>query len=150
LTRFVPFTDDPEPLDAMKFASFLTTIYLIVICAMALGADADPAKSEGAHGPSTGLAVLRNPSPGYPQKLMAKGIDGKVLIEATVDAEGKVSKAKVVESSDPAFSEAALAAVRQWVFKPAAKDGQAIPTKVKIPFSFRGMKPAPEKNASED
>jgi protein TonB len=135
----------------MKSSSFPTLIFLIAIHAIALGSDADtPAKPDGTPQPSKAISVLRNPPPRYPQNLKQKGISGKVVIEATVDTTGKVSNAKILESSDPAFSEAVLKAIRQWMFNPATKDGQPISSKIQVPFSFKTMKPVPEKSASGD
>jgi TonB family protein len=44
--------------------------------------------------------------------------DGSVLVEVMVDAGGRVSDAKVLQSS-PAFDEVALTTARAWAFRPA-------------------------------
>ena len=58
----------------------------------------------------------------YPAELMGKALEGRVKVNCRINNRGQVESAEVVESNDPAFSEPALAAVRQWKFDPAVKD----------------------------
>jgi len=131
-----------------KLSKLLALICLIAIHDLAFGSDTD--KPDSGAQDSRAMTVLKNPPPIYPLALKEKGISGRVVIEATVDAAGNVSKAKVIESSDAAFSGAALKAFRQWVFSPAMKNGQPIATKVQIPFSFKTIKPTPPKAGPGD
>ena len=59
--------------------------------------------------------------PEYPKDALKRGIGGEVRVRFTLDADGKVRSAEVVNSS-PAdvFDRAALDAVRRWRFKPPA------------------------------
>lgn len=75
-------------------------------------------------------------SPEHPPELFARKVSGEAQIECLVDAAGKVSEAKVLSASQPEFGEAALAAVKQWTFKPGRKDGKPAPMRVTIPFTF--------------
>ncbi len=54
----------------------------------------------------------------------------------TVDAQGTVTSAEVVESGGPLFDAAALEAVKRWKFQPATRDGTPIPARIRIPFRF--------------
>ena len=49
-------------------------------------------------------------------------LEGRVKVSCRINTRGQVVSAEVVESNHPAFSEPALAAVRQWKFDPAVKD----------------------------
>jgi protein TonB len=132
----------------MNASSILALISLIAIPTVAFASYADsPAKTDATPSASKPVSTLKMIPPIYPKNQRQKGIGGKVLIEAMVDATGKVTSAKVIESPDPAFSESALKAVHQWVFNPATKDGQPISSKVQIPISFKSVPPTPKKAA---
>lgn len=60
---------------------------------------------------------------------------GAVLIAAHVDADGRIDSTRVVRS-DPAFDGAALAAVRQWRFRPAQAGGRPIGAWTVVPMNF--------------
>lgn len=47
--------------------------------------------------PTTGGTVLVSPAPSYPQQARQMGLEGRVVVQATVDKEGKVKSAKVVK-----------------------------------------------------
>src|SRR5690349_18673676 len=55
----------------------------------------------------------------YPPEALAAGTEADVAVEVTVGADGRVSDERVVASGGEAFDSAALAAVRQWSFRPA-------------------------------
>jgi protein TonB len=64
-----------------------------------------------------------------------KKVQGVVLVEFLIDSTGRVSHPRVVRSI-PLLDEAALEAVREWVFYPALRRGQAVPTIARAPVSF--------------
>ena len=70
--------------------------------------------------------------PAYPPRSLEKGV---VLIEALVNEKGLVTEAKVIGSA-PAFDAAALAAARQWKFRPARVTGRSAGTYVYLIFGF--------------
>jgi TonB family protein len=72
----------------------------------------------------------------YPAKLKASGKTGSASVTFTIDPVGRVQKPNVVESTDPAFAEAALATIQRWRFIPAVKGGHAVSTSVRLPFTF--------------
>lgn len=80
--------------------------------------------------------VRKQARPAYPRKAFDARIEGTVLVEALVDAKGKVAKVRVVESV-PGLDEAALEAVRKWRFDPATRDGRPVATIVHMPVQFR-------------
>ena len=59
-------------------------------------------------------------------------------VEFTVTAAGKPSGINVLSSRDAELSEAVVTAVSQWQFKPAQKDGVAVPMKVILPVRVVG------------
>lgn len=79
---------------------------------------------------------IKQVAPEYPRIAREAEIEGKVIVKALVDKEGKVSKVVVVDGPE-IFQSAALAAAKQWVFKPAIMGGKPVKVWVAIPFRFR-------------
>jgi protein TonB len=75
------------------------------------------------------LAVVRPPrlvkrvAPDYPEIARQARVSGRVVVEATTDVYGRVKDVKVLESV-PLLDQAALDAVRQWVFEPMVVNGR--------------------------
>jgi len=80
--------------------------------------------------------LLRMVEPVYPPEAFAKKVEGVVSVEILVDADGRVARMRITQSV-PLLDAAALAAVRQWVFSPAMKDGRPVPTLATAPVTFR-------------
>ena len=62
---------------------------------------------------------------------------GTVLLEVILDAEGNVCDARVAKPLEPTLDAAALAAVRQWKFSPAQKDGKPVPARYFASVHYR-------------
>uniref|UniRef100_A0A7V3RG30 TonB family protein n=1 Tax=candidate division WOR-3 bacterium TaxID=2052148 RepID=A0A7V3RG30_UNCW3 len=76
--------------------------------------------------------------PKYPESARALGVSGRVLVRVIVGTDGKVKTATIYSSfGNPACEEAALAAAKQWEFKPATKDGEPFEQAITIPFDFK-------------
>ena len=88
--------------------------------------------------PPSDLKRTRYVPPEYPQDALKRAIGGEVRVRITVDADGKVKSAAVVNSS-PAdvFDRAALDAVRRWRFKPLAADNPNLEATVVTSIVFR-------------
>lgn len=59
----------------------------------------------------------------YPIEARKQRLVGDVGLELTVDDNGTVVKAEVVQSLEPTMDEAALAAAQRWTFHPARLNG---------------------------
>ena len=77
----------------------------------------------------------RADTPRYPEEAKAAGIEGVVLAEVVVNAEGIVAEAKIVRSV-PMLDEAALETVKQWRFRPSVVNGQPVPTRIVVTINF--------------
>ena len=99
--------------------------------------------AEGAYGLDTpGLIapLLRtHVDPKYTSDAMRAKIQGDVIVEIVVNADGDVSKARVATSLDKTYGldEEALKAVRQWHFDPAMVNGRPMPVVMKVYLEFR-------------
>lgn len=66
--------------------------------------------------------LIRRISPQYPNAARIARIQGTVVIEAVTDIYGKVVRVKVV-NGHPMLKNAAMAAVRQWIYEPYIING---------------------------
>jgi protein TonB len=74
-------------------------------------------------------------APVYPDIARQASVDGTVLVQALVGKDGKVKDAKVVKSI-PMLDDAAVNAVKQWVFKPALSNNKPVAVWVAVPVRF--------------
>ncbi len=66
--------------------------------------------------------------PAYPPEMKDAGIEGTVTVQFELNKIGLVVDAKVEKSTRAEFEPAALAAVRQWIFRPGIRDGTFVST----------------------
>ncbi|MDH3643107.1 MAG: energy transducer TonB [Gammaproteobacteria bacterium] len=75
--------------------------------------------------PNRPLQLISGTGPAYPAAAQAQGVEGYVVVRYDVTVQGRVSKARVVRAEpEGVFDEAALGAVRSWVFNPPLVDGE--------------------------
>ena len=74
--------------------------------------------------------------PLYPQEAFVKKVEGTVVVEILIDSQGRVVRARVIQSV-PLLDAAALQTVYQWIFQPAIKHGRPVPTIAHAPVAFR-------------
>jgi periplasmic protein TonB len=73
--------------------------------------------------------------PQYPDIAREASVDGTVMIQALVGRDGRVKDTRIVKSI-PMLDAAAIAAVRQWVFKPALSNNKPVAVWVAVPLKF--------------
>ena len=78
---------------------------------------------------------LKNVPPVYPPIAQSARVSGVVIIEATIGADGKVKDAKVLRSI-PLLDQAALDAVKQWVFTPTLLNNVPVPVIMTVTVNF--------------
>ena len=79
---------------------------------------------------------IKDVKPVYPAVALSAKVSGSVIVEATIDADGKVIDAQVVRSI-PLLDQAALDAVRQWEYTPSLLNGVPVPVRVTVTITFR-------------
>jgi periplasmic protein TonB len=123
---------DESPFDAMAFAG--------------LGPGSDSSSSAASRGPAvwtpTDVDMLPQLAsqlqPHYPEVLRRTGVSGEVLLEYVVGSTGRVdsSSVRILRSSHPGFSEAALEALRGAHFRPARRSGRPVAVLVQQTIRF--------------
>ena len=78
---------------------------------------------------------IKEVPPVYPAIAQSARVQGDVVIEATIDEEGKVADARVVKSV-PLLDQAALDAVRQWQYQPSLLNGVPTPVVTTVTIKF--------------
>jgi len=81
-------------------------------------------------------ALVRRVEPTYPPMAVSAHLQGMVILEAIVDAEGTVTDVKVLRSVSPLLDREALAAVRQWRYSPVVLNGRPVPFVLSVSLSF--------------
>lgn len=74
--------------------------------------------------------------PDYPSLAREAGIEGTVIVRALVGKDGRVKNAILGKGVNSVLDEAALAAAREYVFKPAIQNKNPVAVWVAIPFHF--------------
>ena len=82
--------------------------------------------------------LLTTVNPVYPADARAARVQGVVMLQATIDREGKVTDLRVIRGH-PLLNDAAVDAVKQWRYKPQTLNGQPIEviTTITVNFSFQ-------------
>lgn len=76
------------------------------------------------------------PDPVYPQIALLARRGGTVVVEATIDRQGRVTAARALTRRGFGLEEAALAAVNEWRFEPALRQGEPVPVLYRLTVHF--------------
>ena len=80
--------------------------------------------------------IVSGSTPDFPASVQAQGIEGKVIVEVSVDASGKVIDVKVSSSSgNKELDSAAIDAAKTWVFTPDAAGKSGVEA-LQVPVNF--------------
>jgi TonB family protein len=95
----------------------------------------------GVYRPGSGVInprILREVKPHYTADAMRAKVQGTVLLEAVVLADGTVGRIDVVKSLDPTFGldQEAVKAAKQWRFMPGTRFGEPVNVLVTIELTF--------------
>ena len=80
--------------------------------------------------------LISKVAPIYPSLAKNQHVSGNVLVDALIDANGKVTTMKVI-SGPTLLHQAAMDALRQWKYQPATLDGKAVPMHLTVTLQFR-------------
>jgi protein TonB len=80
---------------------------------------------------------VRTVSPEYPTVARAAALQGDVIVQAVVGADGTVRDVQVLQAVHPVLDEAARKAVLQYVYTPGLRNGIPESAVTRITVSFR-------------
>lgn len=120
------------------------------------GEDALPSEESGdavaeSAGPTEGPKTVRFVEPEYTREARRNRIRAELVVAVMIDERGQVQDAEIVErflldkdgvTKPPVatlgygLEEAALSAADRWIFRPARKNGQPVPSRTTLTFTF--------------
>ncbi len=71
-----------------------------------------------------------------PRADLPSGVQGDVIVEITIDAQGAVVEEKLLQGLGHGVDERVIAVLHDWRFRPATRNGVAIPSKHDVHFHF--------------
>jgi TonB family protein len=93
----------------------------------------------GPYRPGAGIEaprLIKEVRPLYTDEARRRGIQGDVVLEVVVTRSGSVDRVSVVRGLGAGLDQNAIAAVKQWKFDPARRQGAAVDVVVEIAVEF--------------
>jgi TonB family protein len=86
--------------------------------------------------------VLIHPAAVYTDEARSRGIQGNVVVQAYFDASGNITVLRVVKGLGYGLDETAVAALKDWRFAPALRDGLPVTAiaEIEVPFNIENEK----------
>jgi len=81
-------------------------------------------------------SLVHRVEPQYPEEARQKGIQGPVVLEVRIGRDGAIQDVKLV-SGQVLLANAAIAAVKQWRFKPRVRKGQPVEMQTRVTLKFK-------------
>jgi protein TonB len=69
------------------------------------------------------ITLIKKVQPVYPSLMQTARVTGHVILDATINPDGTIGEVKVLSSTNQAFAQSALAAVKQWRYSPIGFQG---------------------------
>jgi periplasmic protein TonB len=94
----------------------------------------------GPYRPGSGITppgLLREVKPQYTEEARRAGVEGDVLLEIVVRADGTVGNVTLVQRLGSGLDQRAIEAVRQWRFSPARRYGTPVDVLVEVAVEFK-------------
>jgi protein TonB len=93
-----------------------------------------PLRLKVSSGVAEGL-IIHKEIPHYPQEARDKGIQGDVILQATIDTNGRPTNLVAVQG-DPILVKASLDAVKHWKYRPYLLNGDPVMVETTIKIQF--------------
>ena len=105
-----------------------------------LGAGTGGGTGGGVYQPGAGIdppTLIREVRPTYTDEARRRGIEGDVILDIVVRADGTVGSVRVTRSLGAGLDQRAIDAVRQWRFNPARRHGTPVDVAVEVAVEFK-------------
>jgi TonB family protein len=73
----------------------------------------------------------------YPELARRAGVEGRVILQFTVDEQGRVTDPRIIRGIGAGCDEEALRVVKQARFRPGTQRGKPVQVKMSLPITFR-------------
>ncbi len=97
---------------------------------------AQPATQKNVGGQIQQAVLLRRKDPEYPKLARESGASGVVEVIASIGVDGRVKSVQVVRGH-PLLRQAAIDAVKTWVYRPTILNGVAVETQTQVLLNFK-------------
>lgn len=94
----------------------------------------------GPYRPGSGITapeLLKEVRPEFTEEARRRGVEGDVVLEIVVRADGRVGEVKVVQGLGAGLDRNAIEAVKQWRFSPARRYGTPVDVMVEVAVAFK-------------
>jgi TonB family protein len=81
--------------------------------------------------------LLREVKADYTEEARRKRVSGDVVLEIVVNRDGRVGNVTLLRGLGQGLDQQAIAAVRQWQFAPARRQGEAVDVIVEVAVEFK-------------
>jgi protein TonB len=81
--------------------------------------------------------LVRRVEPVYPETARKARLEGVVILEAIITADGEIEAVHVVKSAGALLDASAEQAVARWRYRPATLNGRAVRVLLTVTISFR-------------
>ena len=119
---------------------------LLLVAAAAQTPPEQPVKPGGA---VSAPRVVSEVKAEYPPQALVNHVEGDVTLEAVVETDGSVGDVRLLKSVHPMLDESAVAALKQWRFKPGMRDGKPVRVAVEVEMTFRLRDTGPRLDSPE-
>ncbi len=130
--QFRPGTKDGEPVNVQVNVEMTFVMRDRAPAAAAPQREVYKVGQDGVKSP----VLVHEVKPQYTDDAKARGVQGAVEMDAVVRADGTVDNVRVTKSLDEQLDQQAIAALKQWQFRPGTKDGRSVDVKVKVEMTF--------------
>lgn len=103
------------------------------LIAVPVGKEVEPVRAAGEIKPPR---LLHRVEPEYPELARNARVQGVVILEATTDVYGRVQNVRVLRSV-PLLDQAAIEAVKQWIYEPMVINGRPRPVTFTVTIIFQ-------------
>jgi periplasmic protein TonB len=119
----------------MRKPQLLAALAGVCLAVLAAAQTADtPKRLRISSGVAEGLKT-HTVNPTYPREAREKGIQGDVILQATIDTKGNIASLRPVKG-DPILADASIEAVKQWKYKPYVLNGEPVEVETTILIKF--------------
>jgi hypothetical protein len=131
--KFAPAAQNGRAEDSEMLVAFAFRHAVYLANPPALNGVSPTKESEAGRSDFTAPAILSATYADYPASTVAHGA---IVVQASVKADGSTGDVSILRDLPGGFTPLAIEAAKQWRFRSALRQGQAVPSKVAIAFVF--------------